>query len=94
MVAVVAGILGFWSRREGSATSKASGQGTAAVAGSAFLATIEDKTPPPAPAPDGMVWIPGGEFSMGSEASSEAICGLPGVTKDALPVHRVRVDGF
>ena len=31
---------------------------------------------------------------MGSEVSAEAICGLPGVTRDALPVHRVRVDGF
>ena len=93
-VAVVAGLLWAWSRRDGSATSKISGQATAAAAGSAFLPTIEDKTPPPSPAPDGMVWIPGGEFSMGSEASSEAICGLPGVTKDALPVHRVRVDGF
>ncbi|MRR38326.1 formylglycine-generating enzyme family protein, partial [bacterium] len=41
-----------------------------------------------------MVWIPGGEFSRGSEASSEVLCGLPGVTRDALPVHRVYVDGF
>ena len=41
-----------------------------------------------------MVWIPGGEFSMGSNAADDAICGLPGVTRDALPVHRVYVDGF
>ena len=41
-----------------------------------------------------MVWIPGGEFSMGSTAESESLCGLPGVTRDALPVHRVYVDGF
>jgi len=43
---------------------------------------------------EGMVWIPGGEFSMGSTVESEAMCGLPGVTRDALPVHRVYVDGF
>jgi formylglycine-generating enzyme required for sulfatase activity len=61
---------------------------------SAFLATIENKTPPPGPAPEGMVWIPGGEFSMGSTAETEALCGRPGVTRDALPVHRVYVDGF
>jgi formylglycine-generating enzyme required for sulfatase activity len=41
-----------------------------------------------------MVWIPGGEFSMGSHVESESLCALPGVTRDALPVHRVHVDGF
>jgi formylglycine-generating enzyme required for sulfatase activity len=41
-----------------------------------------------------MVWIPGGEFSMGSTAESESLCALPGITRDALPVHRVYVDGF
>ena len=41
-----------------------------------------------------MVWIPGGDFSMGSTIESEALCALPGVTRDALPVHRVHVDGF
>jgi sulfatase modifying factor 1 len=51
-------------------------------------------TSAPPPAPEGMVWIPGGEFSMGSQIESESLCGLPGVTDDALPVHRVYVDGF
>lgn len=36
--------------------------------------------------PEGMVWIPGGEFSMGSE-SKEA-------KPDEQPMHRVKVDGF
>jgi sulfatase modifying factor 1 len=40
---------------------------------------------PPGPAPDGMVWIPGGRFWMGC-----GDCGMP----DALPVHVVAVDGF
>ena len=39
----------------------------------------------PAPAPEGMVWIPGGEFSMGSEDAS---------MRDAHPFHRVAIDGF
>jgi formylglycine-generating enzyme required for sulfatase activity len=37
----------------------------------------------PGPAPDGMVWIPGGEFWMGADD-------FP----DAQPWHRVWVDGF
>jgi sulfatase modifying factor 1 len=40
---------------------------------------------PPAPAPDGMVWIPGGTFWMGCEN-----CNMP----DALPSHLVTVAGF
>ncbi len=40
---------------------------------------------PPAP-PEGMVWIPGGEFTMGSES--------PEAKPDERPVHRVKVDGF
>ena len=31
---------------------------------------------------------------MGSSVESESLCHLPGVTRDALPVHRVFVDGF
>ena len=61
---------------------------------SAFLPTVENKTRPSGSAPEGMVWIPGGEFSMGSDASGEALCAAPGVTRDAQPIHRVYVDGF
>jgi formylglycine-generating enzyme required for sulfatase activity len=41
---------------------------------------------PPGPAPQGMRWIPGGEFSMGTNSS----LGWP----DEKPAHRVRVAGF
>src|SRR5678815_3669742 len=52
------------------------------------------QSPVASSAPDGMVWIPGGEFLMGGEASAESLCGLPGVTRDSQPVHQVYVDGF
>jgi formylglycine-generating enzyme len=52
--------------------------------------TVEDlgsvgvnDTPAPGTAPEGMVWVPGGTFWMGTEEFD-----------DALPVHKVRVDGF
>ncbi|AWG23628.1 sulfatase-modifying factor 1 [Flavobacterium faecale] len=41
-----------------------------------------------------MVWVPGGEFSMGSDISDESLCSVKGITKDASPIHRVYVDGY
>ena len=41
-----------------------------------------------------MVWIPGGEFSMGSDSAHDSMCSMPGLTSDAQPIHRVYVDGF
>ncbi|HWB24066.1 MAG TPA: formylglycine-generating enzyme family protein [Chitinophagaceae bacterium] len=44
--------------------------------------------------PDGMVWIPGGEFSMGSINPVGLDSGGNLAMNDARPVHRVYVDGF
>lgn len=49
---------------------------------------------PAAPAPAGMVWIPGGEFAMGCDEAGESLCSVSGVTRDAQPIHKVYVDGF
>ena len=48
----------------------------------------------PAPAPEGMAWIPGGEFSMGSTDPRNDLCGGNEPMDDARPVHRVTVGGF
>lgn len=60
----------------------------------AFSATVENKGVPKGVAPEGMVWIPGGEFSMGSDSAHDSLCSMPGLTSDAQPIHRVYVDGF
>jgi formylglycine-generating enzyme required for sulfatase activity len=44
--------------------------------------------------PAGMVWVPGGEFTMGCEDPRSCPCGGPDAMADARPLHRVHVDGF
>jgi sulfatase modifying factor 1 len=61
---------------------------------SPFEATIENRTRPIGAPPSGMVWIPGGEFSMGSGDPTAEVCGGPDTMPDARPIHRVKVDGF
>jgi formylglycine-generating enzyme len=59
-----------------------------------FKPTIENAWFPNEPVPKDMVWIPGGTFSMGTDASNENLCGVKGITSDANPIHQVYVDGF
>ncbi|HEV2970459.1 MAG TPA: formylglycine-generating enzyme family protein [Pirellulales bacterium] len=44
--------------------------------------------------PEGMVWIPGGEFSMGCADPTLCVDGGHEKMPDARPIHRVYVDGF
>jgi len=60
----------------------------------AFSPTIPNKIAPPSPAPNGMAWIPGGEFSMGAmDPPAVSAVGMHQAA-DARPIHRVYVDGF
>lgn len=61
---------------------------------SPYLPTQPNTTPAPSPAAEGMVWIPGGEFSMGSDEACEGVCQMPNTTRDSQPVHRVYLDGY
>ncbi len=59
-----------------------------------FAPTISKAQQPAGQAPAGMVWISGGDFSMGCEDPRKSLCGGPDSMSDARPIHRVSVDGF
>jgi formylglycine-generating enzyme required for sulfatase activity len=63
---------------------------------SPFAPTIPNSAPAPTNAPEGMVWIPGGEFSMGCTLPNDGICSRAtmNAVDDSQPIHRVYVDGF
>jgi sulfatase modifying factor 1 len=60
-----------------------------------FASTVENSGRPPGSTPEGMMWIPGGEFSMGAQDPPDINdeVGM-NATKDSRPIHRVYVDGF
>jgi formylglycine-generating enzyme required for sulfatase activity len=55
--------------------------------------TINARTAP-GPAPEGMVWIPGGEFYMGIDEDIPGGEGAQDYYADARHVHKIYVDGF
>src|SRR5437016_11351644 len=58
---------------------------------STFGPTIPNKTPAPGQAPEGMVWVPGGEFSMGASTNGHGTDESQRATNATMPVQRVRV---
>src|SRR5579872_5443298 len=79
---------------ESAATESVSRKKSPLADDNTFAPTIPNKAPPPGDAPEGMAWISGGEFSMGSQDPRQALCGGPDAMPDARPIHRVYVDGF
>lgn len=59
-----------------------------------FAATVPNDEPSPTEVPPGMVWIPGGEFSMGATTTQSLNSVGMQAVHDSRPVHRVRVAGF
>lgn len=62
--------------------------------GKEFKPSFINSQKPGGDAPDGMVWIPGGEFSMGSIDPVGMDSGGNVSMNDSRPIHRVYVDGF
>jgi sulfatase modifying factor 1 len=87
--------MGFGARYEIHRESVAHAEHLPSSPTAGFQPTVANPAaPPPGAAPEGMVWLPGGEFSMGAAT----IPHMSGVgmqaTEDSRPIHRVYVDGF
>ena len=70
------------------------GAGSHGSVGVVFGPTVPNTQHAPALAPKGMVWIPGGEFSMGAQDPPQMDMVGMKATTDSRPIHRVYVDGF
>jgi sulfatase modifying factor 1 len=92
VVAACTAIVATGAMRSRSATPAA----PMAPATSVFLPTIANAIAPSGQVPTGMVWIPGGEFSMGAADPQGVDNNEVGMhaTTDSRPIHRVYVDGF
>jgi len=94
VVAAAGGAVGIaWALRTSSSIPPAVTE-RAAVGETSFGPTVMNTKPAPGPAPAGMVWIPGGECSMGANDPPDRDDVGMKATLDARPIHRVYVDGF
>jgi sulfatase modifying factor 1 len=76
------------------AVSHADAAADSSAARGSFSATVANHDQAPGKADKGMVWIPGGEFSMGANDPPDMDDLGMKATQDARPIHRVYVDGF
>jgi sulfatase modifying factor 1 len=59
-----------------------------------FAPTVPNPASAPETSPEGMVWIPGGEFSMAAQDPPGMDHVGMQATEDSRPVHRVYIDGL
>jgi formylglycine-generating enzyme len=97
-LATAAGVFAaVFSGQERTPRGESSMASTAGMPAAApFGPTVANDATPPGPAPEGMVWIPGGEFSMGAVDPLGEDANAVGMqaTSESRPIHRVYVDGF
>jgi formylglycine-generating enzyme required for sulfatase activity len=91
-----AGGVGWWALgpRAAAPAAPASPTPSARAAEAVFGPTVPNPGGAPGPAPAGMAWIPGGEFSMGAADPRHVEHGGHEAMDDTRPIHRVYVDPF
>jgi sulfatase modifying factor 1 len=97
VLAIIVIVLGWalYSNRDSKRGQVVAGTTPAAgMSHAAFEPTVANHAGPPAKAPEGMTWIPGGEFSMGANDPPDMDDVGMKATTDGRPIHRVYVDGF
>ena len=91
---LAAGVAGWWALRPHASAPAVPPTPPAPVAEAVFAPTVPNPGGAPGPAPAGMVWIPGGEFSMGAADPRHVEHGGHEAMDDTRPIHRVYVDPF
>jgi formylglycine-generating enzyme len=92
--ALVAVGASAWGWRARPATPAAPVEPPPSPISAVFRPTMPNAETAPGPAPAGMVWIPGGEFSMGALDPRQVEHGGHDAMNDTRPIHRVYVDPF
>ena len=97
IVLALIAVLFWWSKSSRTSTTEVQNvkpMEPVSEQSSVFRPTIQNTAPASASTPPNMVWVPGGEFSMGAEDPRGIDHGGPDGMYDARPIHRVYVDGF